>query len=163
MPVRPIRKLKKSLFICSPAFQSKYNVCMYNSYATETICKLTICCLRQQLKIARNILSCHVVLTEIFPCPFLLRNTKKYIFFSVFGSQEQQYIDVIKQMLLASLTDQSYDVRFTAVRAAGNYLLLHDKACLCWIVNKIGIYSRYLLFYLSEIHPYIVFFDNIVL
>lgn len=46
---------------------------------------------------------------------------------NVFGNQEQQYIDVIKQMLLASLTDQNYEVRFTAVRAAGNYLLLHDK------------------------------------
>eukprot|EP00088_Acartia_fossae_P049518 TRINITY_DN5459_c0_g1_i1.p1 TRINITY_DN5459_c0_g1~~TRINITY_DN5459_c0_g1_i1.p1 ORF type:complete len:1108 (-),score=360.91 TRINITY_DN5459_c0_g1_i1:577-3870(-) len=46
---------------------------------------------------------------------------------SIFGNQEQQYIDVIKQMLLASLTDQNYDVRFSAVKAAGNYLLLHDK------------------------------------
>jgi len=47
---------------------------------------------------------------------------------SVFGNQEQQYVDVIKQMLLASLTDPaSYEVRFTAVRAASNYLLLHDK------------------------------------
>jgi len=45
----------------------------------------------------------------------------------VFGNQEQQYIDVIKQMLMASLADQNYDVRFTAVRAAANYLLLHDK------------------------------------
>ena len=64
--------------------------------------------------------------------PFFLLQNIIYVFFSsVFGSQEQQYIDVIKQMLLASLTDQSYDVRFTAVRAAGNYLLLHDKACLC--------------------------------
>jgi len=36
-------------------------------------------------------------------------------------------LDVIKQMLLASLNDPVYEVRFTAVRATGNYLLLHDK------------------------------------
>ena len=71
-------------------------------------------------------------------------------FSSVFGSQEQQYIDVIKQMLLASLTDQSYDVRFTAVRAAGNYLLLHDKASLCWIAfANHRVYPLDLIFYLS--------------
>jgi len=45
----------------------------------------------------------------------------------VFGNQEQQYIDVIKQMLLASLTDPTYEVRFTAVKASANYLLLHEK------------------------------------
>ena len=46
----------------------------------------------------------------------------------VFGNQEAQYLDVIKQMLAASLTDQtSYDVRFVAVKATANYLLLHEK------------------------------------
>merc|ERR1712106_410482 len=45
----------------------------------------------------------------------------------VFGNQEQQYIDVIKNMLASSLTDQNYDVRFGAVKAACNYLLLHEK------------------------------------
>ena len=45
----------------------------------------------------------------------------------VFGNQEKQYIDVIKQMLLASLNDPTFDVRFTAVKATGNYLLLHEK------------------------------------
>ena len=45
----------------------------------------------------------------------------------VFGNQEQQYIEVIKNMLASSLTDQSYDVRFGAVKASCNYLLLHEK------------------------------------
>ncbi|XP_023336717.1 importin-5 [Eurytemora carolleeae] len=45
----------------------------------------------------------------------------------VFGNQEKQYIDVIKQMLLASLNDPTFDVRFTAVKATGNYLMLHEK------------------------------------
>ena len=45
----------------------------------------------------------------------------------VFGNQEQQYIEVIKNMLASSLTDQSYDVRFGAVKAACNYLMLHEK------------------------------------
>ena len=45
----------------------------------------------------------------------------------VFGNQEQQYVDVIKQMLMASLADGHYEVRFSAVKAAGNYLLLHEK------------------------------------
>ena len=46
---------------------------------------------------------------------------------SVFGNQEQQYMEVIKNMLSSSLTDQVYDVRFGAVKATCNYLLLHDK------------------------------------
>lgn len=47
---------------------------------------------------------------------------------SVFGNQNSHYIDVIKQMLMESLTNQeSYDVRFTGVKAAVNYLLLHEK------------------------------------
>ena len=46
---------------------------------------------------------------------------------SVFGNQEQQYIDVIKNMLASSLTDANFDVRFGAVKATCNYLMLHDK------------------------------------
>ena len=46
---------------------------------------------------------------------------------SVFGNQEQQYMEVIKNMLSSSLTDQVYEVRFGAVKATCNYLLLHDK------------------------------------
>jgi len=46
---------------------------------------------------------------------------------SVFGNQEKQYIDVIKQMLMSSLTDPNYEVRFSAVKASANYLLLNDK------------------------------------
>lgn len=46
----------------------------------------------------------------------------------VFGKEEEKYLDVIKQMLGSSLTDQtSYDVRFVAVKATSNYLLLHEK------------------------------------
>ena len=47
---------------------------------------------------------------------------------SVFGNQNAHYIDVIKQMLQGALTNsESYDVRFTGVKAAVNYLLLHEK------------------------------------
>jgi len=45
----------------------------------------------------------------------------------VFGNQEQQYYDVIKNMLASSLVDPNYEVRFGAVKAAANYLLLHEK------------------------------------
>jgi len=45
----------------------------------------------------------------------------------VFGNQEQQYYDVIKNMLASSLVDPNYEVRFGAVKAASNYLLLHEK------------------------------------
>jgi len=45
----------------------------------------------------------------------------------VFGNLEQQYLEVIKNMLASSLTDQVYEVRFGAVKAAANYLLLHEK------------------------------------
>lgn len=42
--------------------------------------------------------------------------------------QEAQYIEVIKNMLLSSLTDaSSYDVRFAGVQAASAFLLLHEK------------------------------------
>jgi len=47
---------------------------------------------------------------------------------TVFGNQQTEYINIIKQMLMASLTDQgSYDVRFCAVKATVNYLLVHEK------------------------------------
>ena len=47
---------------------------------------------------------------------------------TVFGNQQTQYVDVIKQMLMASLADQSsYEVRFCAVKATVNYLLVHEK------------------------------------
>lgn len=46
----------------------------------------------------------------------------------VFGNQENQHVDVIKQMLASSLVDQSsFDVRFAAVKATVNYLLMHEK------------------------------------
>jgi len=45
----------------------------------------------------------------------------------VFGNQEPQYYEVIKNMLAGCLTDASYDVRFGAVKAACNYLMLHEK------------------------------------
>jgi hypothetical protein len=49
------------------------------------------------------------------------------IFSKLLRYAESQYVEVIKQMLLGSLTDQNYDVRFQAVKATGNYLLLHEK------------------------------------
>ena len=46
----------------------------------------------------------------------------------IFGNQNSQYIDVIKNMLFTSLTHPTcYDVRFNAVKASVNYLLVHDK------------------------------------
>jgi len=36
---------------------------------------------------------------------------------TVFGNQQTEYVNIIKEMLMASLTDQtSYDVRFCAVK-----------------------------------------------
>ena len=47
---------------------------------------------------------------------------------TVFGNEQTQYVNVIKEMLMASLNDQgSYDVRFGAVKASVNYLLVHEK------------------------------------
>ena len=47
---------------------------------------------------------------------------------SVFGNQEGQYIEVIKSMLLSSLTDaSSFEVRFAGVQAAVSFLLMHEK------------------------------------
>jgi len=45
----------------------------------------------------------------------------------VFGKLEQQYLEVIRNMLASSLQDQNYDVRFGAVKAATSYLLIHEK------------------------------------
>ncbi len=46
----------------------------------------------------------------------------------VFGNQESHYLEVIRQMLMSSLTDaSSFDVRFGAVRATVNFLLHHEK------------------------------------
>ncbi|CAA9994529.1 unnamed protein product [Nesidiocoris tenuis] len=46
----------------------------------------------------------------------------------VFGNQQTQHLDLIKQMLHQSLMDQtSYNVRFQAVRAVSAFIMLHDK------------------------------------
>lgn len=47
---------------------------------------------------------------------------------TIFGNQESQYLDLIKQMLQKSM-DVSADkeVRFQAVRAVGAFILLHEK------------------------------------
>lgn len=46
---------------------------------------------------------------------------------TVFGNQQSHYADVIKRMLASCLTEVSYDVRFCAVKATVNYLLVHEK------------------------------------
>ncbi len=47
---------------------------------------------------------------------------------AVFGRQEIDYLEVIKQMLVSSLNDtSSFEVRFAAVKATVNFLLNHDK------------------------------------
>ncbi|SPP83609.1 importin-5 [Drosophila guanche] len=47
---------------------------------------------------------------------------------SIFGNQETQYIDLIKQMLAKSMDPSSDpEVRIQAVRAVGAFILFHDK------------------------------------
>ena len=55
--------------------------------------------------------------------------TKSYFDFSsvptVFGNQQTEYVNIIKEMLMASLTYQaSYDVRFCAVKGKKKYNFL---------------------------------------
>lgn len=46
----------------------------------------------------------------------------------VFGNQQSNYLDLIKQMLMQSLSrNEAYEVRFQAVRAVGAFILLHEK------------------------------------
>ncbi|XP_076645854.1 karyopherin beta 3 [Halictus rubicundus] len=46
----------------------------------------------------------------------------------VFGNQQANYLDLIKQMLQQSIMDSTnYEVRFQAVRAIGAFIILHDK------------------------------------
>lgn len=46
----------------------------------------------------------------------------------VFGNQQNNYLDLIKQMLQHSLMQtESYEVRFQAVRAIGAFILVHEK------------------------------------
>lgn len=46
----------------------------------------------------------------------------------VFGNQQNNYLDLIKQMLWQSLSKtEAYEVRFQAVRAVGAFILLHEK------------------------------------
>lgn len=46
----------------------------------------------------------------------------------VFGNQQANYLDLIKQMLQQSIVDAThYEVRFQAVRAIGAFIMLHDK------------------------------------
>ncbi|XP_011500552.1 PREDICTED: importin-5 isoform X2 [Ceratosolen solmsi marchali] len=46
----------------------------------------------------------------------------------VFGNQQANYLDLIKQMLQLSVNDSSnYEVQFQSVRAIGAFIMLHDK------------------------------------
>ncbi|XP_015121637.1 importin-5 [Diachasma alloeum] len=46
----------------------------------------------------------------------------------VFGNQQANYLDLIKQMLQQSVLDAAnYDVQFQAVRAIGAFIILHEK------------------------------------
>lgn len=46
----------------------------------------------------------------------------------VFGNQQNNYLDLIKQMLTQSLQPQGeYEVRFQAVRAVSAFILINDK------------------------------------
>ncbi|EDW67063.1 importin-5 [Drosophila virilis] len=46
---------------------------------------------------------------------------------SIFGNQETQYIELIKQMLAKSMENTDAEVRVQAVRAIGAFILYHDK------------------------------------
>lgn len=46
----------------------------------------------------------------------------------IFGNQQNNYLDLIKQMLHASLSpNEPYEVRFQAVRAIGAFICINDK------------------------------------
>lgn len=45
----------------------------------------------------------------------------------IFGNQENNYLDIIKQMLLQSFQSTEYSVRFYAGRALANFITDHDK------------------------------------
>nr|XP_033205678.1 importin-5 [Bombus vancouverensis nearcticus] len=64
------------------------------------------------------------------PIPALKENALR-MFTSVpgvFGNQQANYLDLIKQMLQQSIMDSAnYEVRFQAVRAIGAFIVLHDK------------------------------------
>ncbi|XP_018335482.1 importin-5 [Agrilus planipennis] len=46
----------------------------------------------------------------------------------VFGNQQPNYLDLIKQMLMQSIQQtESYEVRFQGVKAIGSFILIHEK------------------------------------
>lgn len=58
---------------------------------------------------------------------------------SIFGNQETQYLDLIKQMLSKSMeTTADAEVRFQAVRAIGAFILQHDKEKEAVIYKQFG-------------------------
>ena len=60
---------------------------------------------------------------------------------TVFGNQQTEYVNIIKEMLMASLTYQtSYDVRFCAVKGKEKYNS-YNFHCI-YIVNEIYILNR---------------------
>ena len=60
---------------------------------------------------------------------------------TVFGNQQTEYVNIIKEMLMASLTYQtSYDVRFCAVKGKEKYNS-YNFHCI-YIVNEIYIPNR---------------------
>ena len=77
---------------------------------------------------APQLLTCRLKLAGVITTLKLLYHQNFRAVPTVFGNEHNQYVEVIKQMLLASLADAgSYEVRFSAVRSSINYLLLHDK------------------------------------
>ncbi|KOX78914.1 Importin-5, partial [Melipona quadrifasciata] len=64
------------------------------------------------------------------PVPALKENALRMFTFvpGVFGNQQANYLDLIKQMLQQSVMDSAnYEVRFQAVRAIGAFIILHDR------------------------------------
>ncbi|XP_046806157.1 importin-5 isoform X2 [Lucilia cuprina] len=58
---------------------------------------------------------------------------------SIFGNQETQYLDLIKQMLAKSMEPTAdAEVRFQAVRAIGAFILQHDKEKEAVIYKQFG-------------------------
>lgn len=58
---------------------------------------------------------------------------------SIFGNEEAQYMDLIKQMLTKSMEPSAdVEVRFQAVRAVGAFILRHDKEKEAVIYKQFG-------------------------
>ena len=121
--------------------RNSWNFCStWPVHLMRIIKKRLYCFLGKIFEFSRLFLFTFLTATAVFNAwwPYMLKMSSLWIyeFFNflyssvptVFGNEQTQYVNVIKEMLMASLNDQgSYDVRFGAVKASVNYLLVHEK------------------------------------